>query len=245
MEYNERMKALGAAIKEGRKEKGISQEKLIIHLRDRNDGSSVNRNLLSALENGKLKTERFPSKTIYAIADILNIDVNHLLGEQEHKSLDRHDISVYTGLSDEAIERLHDLSGRRNKRNNHTADFLNALILCPELWALSVDFDNYRIAKSAYDRRSLTYQECKEAFDCATMERIRNIIPLLQTDLESGESVTPEMVSHSTAELQKQKYTKQMHAAPLIKSMHDAEQSFMADIQTFLKMVGEEDEEES
>ena len=109
MEYNNRMKELGERIRKARKDKHLSQEKLIEILQDRVDGSSIGRNTLSALENGET-TIRGKLKTLYAIGEVLDIDINYFIGEQEHKSLDRHDVSMYTGLSDEAIENIHTIS---------------------------------------------------------------------------------------------------------------------------------------
>lgn len=236
MEYNKRMKDLGDKICEARKAKNLSQQALIEILKDRADGSSVGRNTLSALENGKTSI-RGKIKTLYAIGEVLDIDINYFIGEQEHKSLDRTDISQYTLLSDEAVNSLHDFSLQGIRSVSH---FLNDLLLSPEIMSIAENYDRFCITKKAYDHRASSFPAAKAAFESETMEKVKNLANLLIDDMENGDLVSAEMVERQKNKLLNCKYTKHMHAAPLIQNVRAAEQAFLSEIQIFLQMVGED-----
>ena len=131
MEYNIRMIKLGEHIKEVREKKKITQKQLITALQDRSDGSSIGRNSLINWEKGRVDNMRSHLKTLYAIGEILDIDINYFIGEQDHKSLDRRDVSLYTGLSDEAVENLHKIS-----KDSQSSQIISAFFTSPHLQAI-------------------------------------------------------------------------------------------------------------
>lgn len=151
MEYNERIEIIGERIRNTRIEKGISQEDLIIQLQEREDKSSIGKNSLIKLEDKRGATLSFRLKTLYAIGEVLQVDINHLLGEQEHKSLDRYDIAKYTGLTEKAVEKLTDPITRRG--SYPIQPFLNAIIESPYLTRMAQEFNNLIDYKSAYNKQ--------------------------------------------------------------------------------------------
>lgn len=87
---------LGKRIKELRKEKNISQEKLAEII-------GIEANNLSRIENGK----NYPSAdTIVKIAEALNVDVNKLYYFGHHKSYDTIKQEIISSLNDESFGRL-------------------------------------------------------------------------------------------------------------------------------------------
>ena len=156
-EYYDRMKTLGERIKEARTEKGITIRSLVSMLQDYGDQSAaVKRDTLMALENGRVETIRIQLKTLYAIGDILGLDINYLIGEQGHKSLDRNDIAEYTFLQESAVEELHRTGTIGDWR---VAYFLNHFILNSPLGSIGYYYDKFLIAKREYEDSKCTATE--------------------------------------------------------------------------------------
>lgn len=117
MRYKEVISALGRKIKEARKEIALDQTGLIERLQNRVDGSSFNRNKLSALENcGNPKKPENEKKydladisvrSLCALSEILDTDLLYLFGRQDYKKLEFEDICRYTGLSEKAVNNLY------------------------------------------------------------------------------------------------------------------------------------------
>lgn len=100
MEYN--YKKIGRRIKETRKAKGFSQERLMNALRD--NQIPVGRNTLSSMENGVF--ESFSFQVLSGIATLCDCEIGYLLCEYDCKTFDNSQIYEKTGLSDNAINGL-------------------------------------------------------------------------------------------------------------------------------------------
>ncbi|MCI9602102.1 MAG: helix-turn-helix transcriptional regulator [Lachnospiraceae bacterium] len=100
MKYN--YKKIGRRIKETRKAKGFSQERLMNALRD--NQIPVGRNTLSAMENGVF--ESFSFQVLSGIATLCDCEIGYLLCEYDCKTFDNSQIYKKTGLSDNAINGL-------------------------------------------------------------------------------------------------------------------------------------------
>ena len=99
MEYN--FEEVGTRIRELRKRRNWSQEDLVAKL-------YISRNTLSAIENGK--KEKFTLDILLSCCSLFDCDMGYLLGEYEEcQTLDRQFIHNQTGLSEKAIENLHNL----------------------------------------------------------------------------------------------------------------------------------------
>lgn len=98
--------SLGKLITDYRKQTGKSQEELIDELQERNAG--IGRNALSFLENGK--KVQLTLDTCLALCDLMECDISHLLGENECRTRDAQGVADYTGLPEEAINTLHNLT---------------------------------------------------------------------------------------------------------------------------------------
>lgn len=117
MRYKEAISALGRKIKEARKEIALDQTGLIERMQNRVDGSSFNRNKLSALENcgnpEKPENEKkydladISVRSLCALSEILDTDLLYLFGRQDYKKLEFEDICRYTGLSEKAVNNLY------------------------------------------------------------------------------------------------------------------------------------------
>ncbi len=153
------LQAIGKKISEARKNKGISQTQLLEKLRDNGDNSSVCRTTLSALENGKTQSLRIHLNTLYAIGQILDVDINHFLGEQEQPNIISSDISGYLGLSEKAIDTLRKSFLNPVEGGKTRLCFLNDLITSEHLFGLAFTYEQYVIAKKAYDSRKENYEK--------------------------------------------------------------------------------------
>lgn len=114
MEYD--FKRIGKRIKDLRKAKGWSQDRLIDILQPK---VPIGRNTLSAIENGNAK--HFELSLLTALCEIFNCEMGHLLCEYECKTREATDIQTVIGLSEPAVNSLRNLD--ENERL-----FLNSLL---------------------------------------------------------------------------------------------------------------------
>ena len=180
MKYNERIKIIGERIKQAREEKGMSQSELITQLQNRMDGSSIGRNTLSKLENGNVSNIQSHLKTLFAIGEILDLDINHLIGEQEHTSLDRVDISKYTGLSDKAITILHDSISTFDRL---PSTFLNDLIETPSFWRMAYQYGQILERQKRYNNRKSEFKTISDFITAEASKALFNEIEDSYQDL--------------------------------------------------------------
>lgn len=115
MEYNfnseklrEKRKALRIKGKNG-KSKMVSQSDFIDLLKEK--GCSIGRSSLSKLENGKIPDD-LSLKDILVFCDVLGCDIYYLLDISKNSTKELETICNYTGLSEKAANKLHEL-------NNH------------------------------------------------------------------------------------------------------------------------------
>ena len=103
MRYNEA--AVGKRIRQARKDKKWSQDKLIEELQKRQTG--INRNNLSAIENGKEGALGNISLTaLCAMCDMFDCDMGYLLGEYEQRHRVAAEVCDATKLSSPAVDTL-------------------------------------------------------------------------------------------------------------------------------------------
>ena len=103
----EKRKAL--RIEKNGKMKMVSQDDFRDLLKER--GCSIGRSSLSKLENGVIPDE-VALKDIMAFCDILGCDLEYLLDISDYSNKELETVCEYTGLSEEAAKKLHEL-------NNH------------------------------------------------------------------------------------------------------------------------------
>lgn len=105
MEYN--YAKIGERIRSERKKKKWSQKDLLIQLSGKE--VSIHRNTLSDIENG-CKKGVFPLPLLTALSELFNCEVGYLLCEFDCKTGRNTDVSNATGLTDDAINALMDMS---------------------------------------------------------------------------------------------------------------------------------------
>lgn len=100
--------AIGDRIRDNRRRLKLSQEKLLEVLENK---PHFGRNTLSDLENGK--PEAFAAVSLAqlnALCELFECSIGHLLGEYDNKSADSKLVHDFTGLSESAIDYLHEKS---------------------------------------------------------------------------------------------------------------------------------------
>lgn len=105
MKYN--YVEIGERIRKERKQKKWSQDDLLTELSVK--GIKIHRNTLSDIENG-CKRGVFPLPLLTALSELFNCEVGYLLCEYACKTGRNTDISNETGLSDNAINALTEMS---------------------------------------------------------------------------------------------------------------------------------------
>lgn len=105
MEYN--FEKIGDRIRSERKKKKWSQKDLLIQLSGKE--ISIHRNTLSDIENG-CKKGVFSLPLLTALSELFNCEVGYLLCEFDCKTGRNTDVSNATGLTDDAINALMDMS---------------------------------------------------------------------------------------------------------------------------------------
>lgn len=103
MEYN--FYEIGQRISDIRKEKEMTQSKLIKQLKDDYD-FSIGRNKLSEIETNNGKKPAFTFEFLYYFAKLCDCDIGHLLGEYDEKKQEVHQICDYTGLNENNVNFL-------------------------------------------------------------------------------------------------------------------------------------------
>ena len=99
MEYN--YKKIGIRIKQERKRKKWSQDRLIDELE--NHGIYIGRNSLSNIENGKVDVTQSNFRLIPVLCQLFGCDAGYLLCEYDERSWELSDVSKYIGLSEAAV----------------------------------------------------------------------------------------------------------------------------------------------
>lgn len=105
MEYN--YEKIGERIRSERKKKKWSQETLITELSAKN--VNIHRNTLSDIENG-CKKGVFPLPLLTALSALFNCEIGYLLCEFDCKTGRNTDINTATGLEDDAINALTEMT---------------------------------------------------------------------------------------------------------------------------------------
>ena len=118
MEYNS--SKIGDRIRTVRKEKGISQEKLIATLKD-DYNFGIARNTISQIENGE-KTD-FSFDFLLIISKIFGCDIGYLLCEYDETTQEKHQICSATGLSESSIDNLDEY-----KKYPEIIDFIDTIV---------------------------------------------------------------------------------------------------------------------
>ena len=113
MEYS--FSEIGERIRAERKINNLSQEDLIEKLKTEFN-FAIARNTLSKIENGVEKY--FSLDFMLAVCRIFDWDMGFLLGEYEETTIDVHNISEYTGLSERSIRILHREKKRADQDKN-------------------------------------------------------------------------------------------------------------------------------
>lgn len=108
MEYN--FAKMGDRIRLERKRRGISNQEQFIEMLEQKCNVKIGRNRLSDIENGEQKA--LDLEFMLGVCKIFDWDMGYLLGEYEETTKDIHDISEYTGLSEMAVRRFHDMKPR-------------------------------------------------------------------------------------------------------------------------------------
>lgn len=99
-------------IREMRKSKGMSQEKLIAEMKDIYN-LPIARNTLSKIENGEESAYTFDF--LYTFSKMFDCDIGYLLGEYDEKKQEVHQLCLATGLSEKGINKLQEFKAENRK----------------------------------------------------------------------------------------------------------------------------------
>ncbi len=95
---------IGQNIESARKNKGLTQPKLIEKLSEKNE-KTISRNTLSKIERGDSSAyHTFRFDTLAAFSEILGCDIGHLIGEYQQRTRELADICDVTGYNADVIE---------------------------------------------------------------------------------------------------------------------------------------------
>lgn len=165
--------AIGNRIRDNRKRLKLSQEKLLEVLEDK---PHFGRNTLSDLENGK--PEAFAAVNLAqlsALCELFGCSIGYLLGEYDNKSADSQLVHDFTGLSEPAIDYLHEKScspkylevldillapGNFDNALFHISEYMKATYLYEGLTQIRQERKNQMLLKSIQeygDLRSYNY----------------------------------------------------------------------------------------
>ena len=179
MEYNEAV--VGKRIRQARKAKNWSQDKLIEELQNRQTG--INRNNLSAIENGKEGALGNISLTaLCAMCDMFDCDMGYLLGEYEQRHRVAAEVCDMTGLGEVAVQRLltlrADRAGQRREQLfgvTPRTEILSRIIADPEFWRI---INHLSVCTSPEIANSMSMFNVANTFAPATEEGIAELEPL-------------------------------------------------------------------
>ena len=115
---NVNLKEMGRRIKALRKSKGVTQVQMYDDL---NYGTAEDYNIkhavISRIENGGAV---IPAKKFYAMCEYFGCSADYLRGKIDQRCYAVADICAYTGLSEKAVEVLHNLSQAKGKPGSDT-----------------------------------------------------------------------------------------------------------------------------
>lgn len=138
MTYN--YEEIGNRLKELRKEKGLSQERLLEELE--NKGVHISRGSLSDIENGNEKGF-LHLDLLSALADLYDCEIGYLLCEYDCKTGRNTDIKAVTGLSEKSIEALQRLNQYGYLAGHNEIETLNKILSSPLLGNLLNGIEDY------------------------------------------------------------------------------------------------------
>lgn len=102
MFYEDRARVIGERIKENRKRMKLSQPELLKKV-------YLSENTVASLRKWE-RGERLPDLTTLArMAELFECDIGYLLGDYDESDFSAHKVCEYTGLSERAIDVLHNL----------------------------------------------------------------------------------------------------------------------------------------
>lgn len=82
-------------------------------------------------------------ESLFKICEVLDLDVDYLLGRLEHRTHDIQYIQDYTGLSAEAIDVLHNFSQDGSYRIEHWPELLSLIITHKDFRRLMTNISDY------------------------------------------------------------------------------------------------------
>lgn len=135
-------------IREMRKSKGMSQEKLIAEMKDVYN-LPLARNTLSKIENGEESAYTFDF--LYTFSKMFDCDIGYLLGEYNEKKQEIHQLCLATGLSEKAINKLLTLNSENNL--NWGMDLINLFIESENFGVLLF----YLLQYATYENQNIDY----------------------------------------------------------------------------------------
>lgn len=125
--HDDRAAIIGERIKENRKRLDLKQTELLPRL-------YLSTSSVASLRKWE-RGERVPDlDTIIRMCDVFGCDVGYLLGDYKEADYEKHKVCEYTGLSENAITRLHDM--RKYNQTTWYSDILSAVIEHPEFCSL-------------------------------------------------------------------------------------------------------------
>lgn len=169
MKYN--LETMGRNIVNRRTALHLSQKDMMEELQK--IGFSPSRNTMSKIENGK--PVRIDLELLKAICTVLKCDIGHLLGEYECSTVDVQAISDYTGLSEEAIEFMHEslpCDGETDLVSSILSAFLTpaGVLISSEVGRLLLELAKYKEFAPAFSEKG---SDGNRVFRENTLYRIR------------------------------------------------------------------------
>lgn len=179
MKYNE--KIIGERIRQARKDKDWSQDRLIEELRDRQAG--ISRGKLVSIERGKAGAFGTLSLTaLFAMCEMFDCDMGYLLGEYDERHRVAAEVCDATGLDEVAVQRLLTLKADRAGQHREQvfgatprAEILSRIIADPEFWRI---INNLSVWTSPVIADSMSMFNVANTFAPATEEGIAELEPL-------------------------------------------------------------------
>lgn len=117
---------IGERIKQARIDKGIKTKAEMLRLLE-SKHFAISRNTYSDIENGNI--ENFDWRILSILCEVLDCEVGYLLGEFDYKTGRQTDVVNATGLSEEAVKKLLQISFYNEKKG--LSEILNLLICDP------------------------------------------------------------------------------------------------------------------
>ncbi len=157
----------------------ISQEKLISDLKDNHD-FRISRNRLSAFENG---AEQCTMEFLIAFSKYFNCDIGYLLCEYDEKTINKHQICEYTGLSQKAVEKILFWNNCDDYRRFWSRELLSSLIEAEETENLLLNIAQI-IGFAEWETKSIYENKPNDAIDFLDLQMARHwYVSKLFTDI--------------------------------------------------------------